>query len=243
MDKDERGRSLRADLQMAEFADQLEAAWAATVGALASVFTTQDYVEALKGQAPAVWSAIVARHGPGGRGTGNFYSPANIAFNFLKRKAAEGVIFRRQFVPSNAGWGSHIVAQWELSSSSSSLPPDEGDLEVIEGKPILRLHFARERAIGLRSRMLRHREKAGLSCDCCGRSEPNLDVEMQRAMYEVHHKIPLASGVRKTTLAHLDLLCAACHRLIHRAMVIKGDNVTAAELRNMLEDASSAFVW
>jgi predicted HNH restriction endonuclease len=227
---------------MTQFADRLESVWPSTAAALGSVFTTQDYVEALKRQSAAEWGAIVARHGPGGRGSGNFYSPANIAFNFLKRKAAQGMIFRRQFVPSNAGWGSHVVAQWERVSSTASLPPDEGDLDAIEGQPTMRQHLVRERAIGLRPRLLTQREKKGLSCDCCRRSEPNLQMEMQRAIFEVHHKIALAAGVRKTTLAHLDLLCAACHRLIHRAMVVRGENVTAAELRKMLESASSTFI-
>jgi predicted HNH restriction endonuclease len=227
---------------MGQFSDQLEMSWAETIGAVPSVFTTQDYVEGLKGKAPATWSEIAALHGPGGQGGGNFYSPANIAFNFLKRKAVEGVIFRRQFVPSAAGWGSHVVAQWEKVGPTASLPPDDSDLEAVEGRPVMRQHLVRERAIGLRAGLLRQREKSGLSCDCCKRSEPELAIEMQRALYEVHHRLPLSEGARKTTLAHLDLLCAACHRLIHRAMVVKGENVTAVELRSILESASSAFV-
>lgn len=220
---------------MAQFSEQLEEAWLKIVPNLASIFTTQDYVEVLKQEAPDEWALVVARHGPGGQGSGNYYSPANIVFNFLRQKADEGVIFRRQFVPSLAGWGSHLVAQWELSTSTSSLPPEEGDLEVLEGLPVLRQHLLRERAIGLRPKVLRHREKSGLACDCCGRAEPSYDIHMQRAMFEVHHKVPLASGVRKTKITDVDLLCATCHRLIHKAIATRRENVTAETLRKMLK--------
>ena len=219
---------------MGQFSDQLEADWADTIGAVSSVFTTQAYVEALKSRAPATLSAIAALHGPGGRGGGNFYSPANIAFNFLKRKSKEGIIFRRQFVPSTSGWGSHIVAQWELVSPISSIPPDEGEIDFAEGGQKWRRHLHRERHIGLRSRVLKAREIVGLSCDCCGRTEPQWDIELQRAIFEVHHRTPLAAGIRKTTLADVDLLCATCHRLIHRAMVSKKGDLTVDQLRTML---------
>lgn len=219
---------------MGQFSDRLEAVWPNTVTVLAPVFTTRDFVEALKARAPNEWAAIVARYGPGGRGAGNFFSPANIAFNFLKRKASETAIFRRQFVPATADWGSPVVAQWELATPTSSLPLEEGDLDVLEGRPVLRQHFLRERAIGLRPRVLRQREKVGLVCDCCSRSEPRLDITLQRAMFEVHHKVPLAAGARRTTLADVNLLCATCHRLIHRAIATKGENVTAEELQKLL---------
>lgn len=58
---------------------------------------------------------------------------------------------------------------------------------------------------------------------------------MQEAMFEAHHLIPLAeAGERKIRLADLALLCACCHRLIHRAMVLKLGWVSIAEVRSML---------
>lgn len=219
---------------MGEFGEKLEADWISVSRALPAVFTTQDFVSVLRSTAPATWNALAERYGPGGKGTGNYYSPANVVFNFLKRKSADDVIFRRQFVPSEPGWGSHLVAQWEQISPDSGIPPEEGELEVIEGNPLLRAHFVRERNIGLRPRMLRNREKDGLSCDCCGRAEPKLDIEMQRSIFEVHHRRPLSAGQSKTKLSDLDLLCATCHRLIHKAIRLRQTNVTADDLRRIL---------
>lgn len=220
---------------MSEFSEELETTWTPIKDSMSAIFTTQDYVTALKAQAPSTWTSITDRHGPGGKGGGNFYSPSNIVFNFLKRKSSDGIIFRRQFVAAEQGWGSSIVAQWEFASVASSIPPEEGDLEFVEGSPVLRKHILRERHIGLRAKVLRSREKLGLSCDCCKRTDPQMDIRMQRAMFEVHHKRPLAEGVRATKVSDVNLLCATCHRLIHRALLIEQRDVSAEELARNLK--------
>lgn len=224
---------------MAQFGNALQSVWGLVSRGLPTVFTTQDYVAAIEKSAPRVWAKVTAVHGPGGKGTGNYYSPANVAFNFLARKSKEGEIFRRQFVPSRAGWGSHLVAQWEQESDGGSIPPEDADLDFVgdhfdEGRTVLRKHLARERAIGLRPRVLKARQKAGLSCDCCGRSEPRLSADLQEAVFEVHHKRPLSDGQQKTTIHDVNLLCAVCHRLMHKVIRMRGENVSAEELRRVL---------
>lgn len=146
----------------------------------------------------------------------------------------QGEVCRRQFVEANDDWGSPVVAQWELAASASSIPHEENDLEFAEGGKILRQHLVIERHIGLRKRVLRHREPHGLRCECCGRAEPHFDIELQGAMFEVHHKRPLSEGSRSTTVHDVNLLCATCHRIIHRVMRREGKGVTADDLGKRL---------
>ncbi|MNW10501.1 HNH endonuclease [compost metagenome] len=64
-------------------------------------------------------------------------------------------------------------------------------------------------------------------------------MALQEAMFEAHHLVPLAeTGERKTRLADLALLCACCHRLIHRAMVAKADWIGLVEARALLVSTS-----
>jgi predicted HNH restriction endonuclease len=106
--------------------------------------------------------------------------------------------------------------------------------EHSEGKAYVKAHSARERKAGVRKMLLSDRRSKGLICEICGLSRPDLDPVMQEAIFEAHHVVPLAStGKTRTKLADLSLLCACCHRLIHRAMVLKSGWVSVAEARTL----------
>lgn len=100
------------------------------------------------------------------------------------------------------------------------VPPTEDDLEgVDEGGLYLRRHFARERDRGLRKRKIDSVRKAGrtLDCEVCGFDFRLVYGERGRDYCEVHHRTPLHdSGQTKTKLEDLAVLCANCHRMIHR---------------------------
>ncbi|RQQ41635.1 hypothetical protein DF145_34655, partial [Burkholderia stagnalis] len=55
---------------------------------------------------------------------------------------------------------------------------------------------------------------------------------LEEAHFEAHHIIPLSStGIRITRLSDLALLCANCHRLLHRAIAVEKRWLTVAEGR------------
>lgn len=95
--------------------------------------------------------------------------------------------------------------------------------EFQEGRLLTELHQRRERSPVLRRRLLRNAQDNGLRCEMCGLHRPRLPLPLQESMFEAHHNTPLAStGVRKTRVEDLSLLCASCHRLIHKLIATRG---------------------
>jgi 5-methylcytosine-specific restriction enzyme A len=107
----------------------------------------------------------------------------------------------------------------------TALKLDSGSVEDLEdpdvfaeGEILTRLHLHRERSRTLRSRFIAFRLKKGtLRCDMCARESSDFPDDLWSAAFEVHHVIPLShSGARSTMVKDLSLLCAICHRLLHR---------------------------
>jgi 5-methylcytosine-specific restriction protein A len=100
------------------------------------------------------------------------------------------------------------------------LPATEDDeILVAEGKAVMRKHLSRERARGLRAKKLESVNKVGIpiACDVCGMNFGKFYGPRGEGYIEVHHIRPLHdSGPVQTALADLALLCANCHRMIHR---------------------------
>jgi 5-methylcytosine-specific restriction protein A len=97
---------------------------------------------------------------------------------------------------------------------------DEEELSAVEGRLLYRLHRSRER-----SSELVHQKKAqalsrgnALQCEACGFDFAERYGELGAGFIECHHIVPLAElGHARVRLADLSLLCANCHRMIHRA--------------------------
>lgn len=111
--------------------------------------------------------------------------------------------------------------------------PVQEDIMFVEGRVVSELHTRREREPKLRGRLLSSRRVNGnLFCEMCGAPPQSTNAMLQEAHFEVHHIIPLSNtGVRKTRLSDLALLCANCHRLLHRAIAIEKRWLTVAEGR------------
>ncbi len=94
-----------------------------------------------------------------------------------------------------------------------TMPQDE---VFVEGRWLTARH--RQRDQRLRQRLLAKLRGTELRCEICEVSPPPLDRELQESHYEAHHRIPLAEaeGERTTRVADMALLCACCHRLIHK---------------------------
>lgn len=107
---------------------------------------------------------------------------------------------------------------------------DVPDEEFSEGRLLTILHYRRERDPKLRGKLLSTRTGDRLSCDACGLSRTELPRELQEALFEAHHMLPLASGERTTRLTDLAVLCACCHRVVHKLMVKEKRAIPISEL-------------
>ncbi|MGI5499356.1 HNH endonuclease [Lentzea sp. CA-135723] len=125
-----------------------------------------------------------------------------------------------------------------VAGEFDNLPATEevvGDGEgALEGRLLERIHLRRERNPRLRARKIKKvlQERGTLACQVCG-----FDFELAygargEGYAECHHVVPLhASGEIVTELKDLAVLCANCHRMIHRGI----DWLTPSELRDMVE--------
>lgn len=102
------------------------------------------------------------------------------------------------------------------------LPQLDDEEEFAEGKAATKVHVRRERSAKLRKELIASRLKVGvLACDLCQADGAGVDLAIRDSMFECHHVVPLnVSGETKTKVKDTALLCASCHRLLHRAMVI-----------------------
>lgn len=90
----------------------------------------------------------------------------------------------------------------------------------VEGKLVTETHVRRERDPKLRKRLLEERRAVGgLKCDVCGCLQDGQAPALREAIFEAHHVLPLSAGQeRQTQLKDMALLCANCHRMVHRAI-------------------------
>jgi hypothetical protein len=108
--------------------------------------------------------------------------------------------------------------------------------DFVEGRLVLRSHYARERSRALRSAKLQ--AASDLRCEVCEFDFGKRYPEVGEGFVEVHHKEFLANRIRgggTTTLEELALVCANCHRMLHR----KGLTVDALRDVVRLADAGS----
>ena len=78
---------------------------------------------------------------------------------------------------------------------------------------------------------------AGLVCDGCGDGPKINHAHLQDAGFEAHHLVPLATASplgTATKVNDLALLCATCHRLIHRTIQRSRKWITLPEFRALL---------
>jgi 5-methylcytosine-specific restriction enzyme A len=110
------------------------------------------------------------------------------------------------------------------------------DDEFFEGRILTELHKRRERNPNVRKRLLSSRRRSGrLACDLCSGHSLSNDPVFEDASFEAHHTMPISMAMaRVTRLADLSLLCANCHRLVHRAISSKKRWLTIDECRKLL---------
>ncbi|MEV6425834.1 HNH endonuclease [Streptomyces sp. NPDC051662] len=123
------------------------------------------------------------------------------------------------------------------------LPPEaeeeEDDYSAPEGRLLLRRHRSRERNKGLRKKKIASVLKRGgqLACEACGFDFEAVYGDRGAGYIECHHVVPLhEAGEGRTKLSDLALICANCHRMIHR----RAPWPTPWELRAAIEQKHAA---
>lgn len=100
----------------------------------------------------------------------------------------------------------------------------ESDIDIdllgaLEGQTDERKVKIKKRAAWLAQRFWFKRVKAeAVWCDDCGfdpAKRPSTSGLRARTLFDVHHKDPLAEGIRRTTTDDFALLCPTCHRIEH----------------------------
>ena len=107
---------------------------------------------------------------------------------------------------------------------------DSTEFEAPEGRTLLSKHYRRERSVKLRTKKLAAVKASGrtIACEVCDFDFATSYGERGLEYIEVHHKMPLhVTGERTTKLEDLALLCANCHRMIHRGKWISVEELRA----------------
>ena len=129
-----------------------------------------------------------------------------------------------------------LIRQGVEISHEIGIKEERQEYEVFkEGAVLTELHKKRERAPKLKLKLLASlRKKNQVCCKICGlKPDPNLSKDLAEAVFEAHHLLPLELGERKTRLSDLALLCANCHRLLHKAIILKKCWLTIEDVKKI----------
>ncbi len=184
----------------------------------------------------------------------SFRNPAGVSFKlsnlqsvatgrgFANTSAMDATVWkqfnsRRVKVKEIAG----LILRYAPQAPLDSDMEDDG-IEFAEGKVFTVVHRRIERDSKLRKSLITDRRKKGhLRCDACGSVNPTGTSELDDAIFDAHHLIPLAGqGERKTKLRDVALLCANCHRLIHRLIAKSGKWASLEDLRRAINPPDKA---
>ncbi|WP_426038785.1 HNH endonuclease [Brevundimonas sp. DC300-4] len=102
--------------------------------------------------------------------------------------------------------------------AAETLPDDE---VFVEGHLLTSRHRSRDRR--LRKKLLAQKSDDQLTCTICRFAAPPLERRLRESFFEAHHIRPLSEtkGLTSTRVADMALVCAGCHRFIHRLIAIK----------------------
>ncbi len=116
-------------------------------------------------------------------------------------------------------------------------PRGDDEEEFIEGGWLTSRHRKREGR--LRKKLLQRHKDGGLRCEICDFEPPDLEHEIQESFFEAHHRIPLseAEEQRSTKVSDLSLLCACCHRFIHKIIATRKEWVSPSKAREILAES------
>lgn len=129
-----------------------------------------------------------------------------------------------------------------IRSTAGTLDLDDFDMsddfeeEFYEGKSVFAVHRKVERNSSIRKKLLSNLTDHQLSCAICELSRPNLARALHESLFEIHHLTPLSElvGEQRTKLADVCLLCACCHRGIHKLMSLEKRPISIDDAKRLL---------
>jgi len=106
----------------------------------------------------------------------------------------------------------------------------------VEGRVVTETHLRRERHPELRKKLIENRKAKGeLRCEVCSIYATSSDPQLAEAIFEAHHVIPLSEGQQRSTkLSDMALVCACCHRQIHKAIALNGRWLSIKEAKSLI---------
>ncbi len=146
------------------------------------------------------------------------------AYSALDKKLFDEYVEKRSELKHISNQIKEAVGDHEIRSKLSGMEIESESLAVKEGAVMYKLHkyFERNQAI-VRRKKKHFKDKNGrLFCEICG-----FDFELQYGLVgkdfiECHHKTPLSELNKEsnTSLEDLVLVCANCHRMVHRGLIV-----------------------
>jgi 5-methylcytosine-specific restriction protein A len=138
----------------------------------------------------------------------------------------------------------HAVAAGirEYAAAPAAAPPalDEEEYAAAEGEVLVRQHrlHERDRAFVSKKKEQALRREGVSRCEACGFVFADVYGELGEGFIECHHTIPLAHLRPRqiTRLQDLVLVCANCHRMLHR----NGQVRSIAALRDAVRSAPAS---
>jgi predicted HNH restriction endonuclease len=108
----------------------------------------------------------------------------------------------------------------QISYCRTSISQEKGPISLEIEESFLEGGIA-EITLELKHRDLQLRKKAieangGYFCSICGFDFEKYYGELGKNFIEVHHKIPISDGERQNTTNDVVVVCANCHRILHR---------------------------
>lgn len=124
-----------------------------------------------------------------------------------------------------------ILRELSIEPKPDEVPEDE---TFIEGQVITASH--RRRDARLRRRLLDKCGDGDLECEICKFTPPSLPRVLRESFFEAHHIIPLAevAGRTSTKVRDMVLMCAGCHRFVHKLISEKKRWVSVQEAQSVL---------
>lgn len=194
-------------------------------------------------------SALLRENAAGGHGIAE---PAYRSVNSVQRKTFDLATRHPDYrgKPTKGGRGDREVLKQFLADPermlaeaveitelmrTDQLGVSDPTSQASEGDVLMRLHKTRERNPALRRAKIREATSGGrsLRCEVCRFDFEAMYGQIGAGYIEVHHVLPLhASGPTISRLRDLSLLCANCHRIVHRSR----NWITPSHLLELLED-------
>ncbi|MDQ7774262.1 MAG: HNH endonuclease [Elusimicrobiales bacterium] len=115
---------------------------------------------------------------------------------------------------------SKLIREGVKVAENGEYDDPEVDEEFEEGRTLTGIHKRRERNKKVRAKLIEQRRSLGkVECEMCGTTGTSTNLKFKEAIFEAHHIIPISMAVAgKTRLSDMMLICANCHKMLHRAI-------------------------